>query len=182
MDINELKYKAAKLSDDKFGKENPVTAPVLKMVEEVGELLDELNNHGDPGMEFADCFLLLIDAYRKYYGDDVDMQTLIDLSSEKLDIVEKRKWGKPNEHGVYKHIDENDMHNSHEEITRWLAYQQVVERQEGNNAIIATIIRNVGAKTKEEAMGKFVLHTNAIEAIKKLEPFCFPLNDLTKID
>jgi len=47
-----------------------------------------------------------LDAYRKYYGDDVDMQTLIDVSSEKLDIVAKRKWGKPNEHGIYKHIPE----------------------------------------------------------------------------
>ena len=110
MNLNELKYKAAKVSDEKFGRENPVTGPMLKLVEEIGEVLDCIHKGEDPNVEFADCFLLLVDAYRKYYGDDVDMQTLIDVSSEKLDIIAKRKWGKPNEHGVYKHIPEEDIH------------------------------------------------------------------------
>lgn len=184
--INELKDKAAKISDEKFGRENPVTVPVLKMVEEIGELLDALNNQLDPDIEFADCFLLLIDAYRKYYGDDVDMQTLINTSSEKLDIVAKREWGKPNEDGVYKHIEEPQEEKSedstNEETKRWLAYQQIVVKQEGSNITIDTIIRSIDAKTIEEAMGKFILHTNTIEAVKKLEPFCFPLNDLKKLD
>jgi len=104
MDFNELKNKAAKISDETFGRANPVKAPILKLVEEIGELLECLDKNEDPQVEFADCFLLLVDAYRKYYGDDVDMQTLIDVSSEKLDIVAKRKWGTPDKNGVYKHI------------------------------------------------------------------------------
>jgi NTP pyrophosphatase (non-canonical NTP hydrolase) len=106
MNLNELKYKAAKISDEKFGRENPVSAPILKLVEEIGEVLECLEKGTDPQIEFADCFLLLVDAYRKYYGDNVDMQALIDISSKKLDVVARRKWGKPNEHGVYKHIKE----------------------------------------------------------------------------
>lgn len=106
MNFNELKYKAAKISDEKFGRENPVSAPILKLIEEIGEVLDCINKGEDPQVEFADCFLLLVDAYRKYYGDDVDMQSLIDVASDKLDIVAKRKWGSPNEHGVYKHVKE----------------------------------------------------------------------------
>lgn len=112
MNLNGIKDKAARISDQMFGKGNPATAPMLKLVEEVAEVLDCINKGEDPRVEFADCFLLLLDAYRKYYGDDVDMQTLIDVSSEKLDIVAKRKWGKPNEHGVYKHIP--DEENTHE--------------------------------------------------------------------
>jgi NTP pyrophosphatase (non-canonical NTP hydrolase) len=111
MNLNDLKYKAAKVSDEKFGRENPVTAPMLKLAEEIGEVLDCMKKGEDPQIEFADCFLLLVDAYRKYYGDDVDMQSLIDVSSEKLDVIVKRKWDKPNEHGVYKHIPEETEGN-----------------------------------------------------------------------
>jgi len=108
MNLNELKYKAAKVSDKLFGRDNPVTAPIRKLKGEVDELLDCLDYGHDPAVEFADCFLLLIDAYRKHYGDEVDMQQLIDDSSEKLDVVSKRKWGEPDEHGVFQHIDEDD--------------------------------------------------------------------------
>ena len=107
MNLNELKYKTAKVSDETFGTKRTVSAPILKLVEEIGELLECFKNGTDPQVEFADCFLLLVDAYRKYYGDNVDMQTLIDVSSDKLDVIARRKWGKPNEHGVYKHIEES---------------------------------------------------------------------------
>lgn len=51
-----------------------------------------------------------------------------------------------------------------------------------NNIKVETIIRNVGAKNKEQALGKFITHTNSIKAQKKLEPHAFLLDDLTKID
>lgn len=51
-----------------------------------------------------------------------------------------------------------------------------------NNIKIETVIRNVGAKNKEEALGKFITETSKIEAQKKLEPYAFLLDDLTKID
>ena len=51
-----------------------------------------------------------------------------------------------------------------------------------NNIKIETVIRNVGAKNQEEAIGKFIVETNKIQAQKKLEPVCFLLDDLTKVD
>jgi len=106
MNLNDLKDKAGYISDRIFGAKNPTTAPVRKLKEEVEELLECLDNGQDPEVEFADCFLLLIDAYRKYYGNDVDMTKLIQASDAKLDVVKERTWGKPDEHGVYKHIKE----------------------------------------------------------------------------
>ena len=104
MKLNELKDKAADFSDRTFGSKNPTTAPIHHLVEEVEELLECLENGTDPLDEFADCFLMLVDAFRKYYGNDVDMQKLIDACSDKLDVCETREWGKPDEKGVFKHI------------------------------------------------------------------------------
>jgi hypothetical protein len=104
-----LKYKAAKFSDKTFGREVPPTAAIHHLKEEVEELLECLENKTNPADEFADCFLLLIDAYRKYYGDEVNMNTLIDVSSKKLDVNETRKWGKPDKNGVVKHIKEPEI-------------------------------------------------------------------------
>ena len=51
-----------------------------------------------------------------------------------------------------------------------------------NDIRIETVIRNVGAKNKDEALGKFIANTNEIKANKKLEPVVFLLDTLTKID
>jgi hypothetical protein len=104
MNLNELKYKAADFSDRTFGRDNPMTGALNHIYEEVDEVLLCLDEGTDPLDEFADIFLMLIDAFRKYYGDDVDMQKLINASSEKLDINETRKWGDPDKNGVIKHI------------------------------------------------------------------------------
>lgn len=108
MTLNELKDKARSVSDKIFGRTNPVTGPVIKLKEEADELIECLQTGDDPSFEFADCFLLIVDAYRKHYGDDVDMQKLIDDSSKKLDIVVGRKWGMPTDEGVYQHIKEDE--------------------------------------------------------------------------
>jgi hypothetical protein len=106
MNLNELKYKAASFSDRTFGVHNPITGPLHHLHEEIDEILHCIVNNEDPLDEFADCFLMLTDAFRKHYGNDVDMQKLIDASSDKLDVCETRKWGKPDKHGVFKHIKE----------------------------------------------------------------------------
>jgi len=111
MNLNDLKIKAGSVSDKLFGEKNPTTAPIRKMFGELEELLECLDHGRDPGVEFADCFLLLVDAYRKHYGNDVDMQKLIDDSSDKLDVVATRKWGEPDEHGVFQHIPEEKGDN-----------------------------------------------------------------------
>ena len=62
----------------------------------------------------------------------------------------------------------------------------IITKQEfvgsNNTTEMETVIRNVGAKSKEEALGKFILNTSEIKAIKRLDPFCFELDDLLKID
>ena len=69
---------------------------------------------------------------------------------------------------------------------RYLCYQQMVMKEElvgtTNSVKIETVIRNVGAKNQEEAIGKFIVETNKIQAQKKLEPVCFLLDDLAKVD
>lgn len=109
MNLNELKYKAAEFSDRTFGVNNPISGPLHHVHEELDEIINCLNTGTDPLDEFADCFLMLVDAFRKYYGNDVDMQKLIDASSDKLDINEKRTWGKPDKNGVIKHIKDPDQ-------------------------------------------------------------------------
>lgn len=108
MNLNELKDKAGKVSDDMFGKERGPIGPVKKLKDEVDELLECFEMGEDPGEEFADCLLILIDAYRKHYGDDVDMQKLIDDSSNKLDVVTNRTYKETDIPGVFQHVKEDD--------------------------------------------------------------------------
>jgi hypothetical protein len=104
MNLNELKIKAAYFSDRKFGYHRNAAKLMHKLKEEIEELHEDLKCGNEPALEFADCFLILIDAYRMHYGNDVDMQKLIDDCSKKLDICEDRVWGEPDEHGNFKHI------------------------------------------------------------------------------
>lgn len=103
IDLNELKDKAAKFSDEHFGKERTADLPLKKLSEESIELIESLKQKEDPLYEYADCFLVLIDSFRKYYGDDVDMQTLINACSKKLDINAERKWEYDKEKDVFNH-------------------------------------------------------------------------------
>ena len=108
MTFNELKEKATEFSERKFGYDNKKRLlPVAhKYIEESNELFDAIKSNvsvSEVNDEFADCFLLLVDLYRLYHGNDVDMQTLIDISSKKLDKCESREWGTPDENGVFHH-------------------------------------------------------------------------------
>lgn len=109
MTLDELKDKAASFSDETFGKDNEKRLiPVLKKFQnETQELLDAIaskKSKDEVNDEFADVFALLIDLYRMYHGNDVDMQTLINITSNKLDICKTRTWGEPDENGVRQHI------------------------------------------------------------------------------
>ena len=53
---------------------------------------------------------MLIDTFRKYYGNDVDMNDLIDMASKKLDVCETREWGDPDKNGVYKHLHKDNLY------------------------------------------------------------------------
>jgi NTP pyrophosphatase (non-canonical NTP hydrolase) len=71
--------------------------------EEIDELLDALNG-GDEletVKEFADCFTLLIGiAGAKGWT----AQKVLEVVAAKQEINKARKWGKPDENGVVKHI------------------------------------------------------------------------------
>ena len=71
--------------------------PLIHLKEEVNELIENPNDE----MEWADCFLLLLDAaWRKGYSVD----NLVEFASKKLEINKKRTWKKRSD-GVYKHVE-----------------------------------------------------------------------------
>jgi hypothetical protein len=72
-------------------------APLLHLKEEVQELID----NPDDEMEWADCWLLFLDAAsRKGYSVD----DLVDFGNKKLEINKLRSW-KKREDGVFKHVE-----------------------------------------------------------------------------
>lgn len=62
----------------------------------------------------------------------------------------------------------------------------VIEKEEiiGNsyNANMQNIVRQVKAENKEIAIGKFVIATKGIKAIKKLNIECYDLSELKSVD
>lgn len=85
-------------SQKTFGspEERTCVEPLKHLLEEVQELID----NPDDEMEWADCFLLLLDAaWRKGYSVD----DLRKFASRKLKINKKRTWTKRKD-GVFKHV------------------------------------------------------------------------------
>jgi len=85
-----------KWSDKTFGKRTTL-GPLKHLEKEVQELLESPNDV----MEYADCFMLLIDAAR-IAGISVDK--LLNAVDEKFKINRNRKWGNPDEFGTVEHI------------------------------------------------------------------------------
>lgn len=74
-------------------------------------------------------------------------------------------------------------------MKRYLCYQLVVVSEKydletrTNTLEMNTIIRNVGAVSEEEALGKFIKEMQSIKVERKVqEPTVFELNELLKID
>ena len=98
--LNRFIRERNKFSNDTFGSPEVRSCiyPLKHLQEEVQELIDNPNDT----MEWADCFLLLLDAaWRKGYTID----DLVEFSSQKLKINKKRKWDKKAD-GTYKHVKE----------------------------------------------------------------------------
>jgi NTP pyrophosphatase (non-canonical NTP hydrolase) len=109
----------SKWSDDTFGfrKRNPSIVYHLK--KEVDELIESLHKSNALGttnpvgvsefsqqlnetkMEFADCFMLLLDSAHHF---NISAEQLINLTREKLEINKNRKWGLPDANGVVEHV------------------------------------------------------------------------------
>lgn len=70
-------------------------------------------------------------------------------------------------------------------MKHFIVIQMTIEREEivGNskNTIMQNIVRQIKAESKEIAIGKFVIATQEIKAIKKLEIECYDLSELRSV-
>ena len=105
-DLQKLMDDIREWSDATFGK-NRVTPQLHHLIKEIPEAIEavkEVENTTLRGIfEFADCFMLLLDA-ANHYGMTAD--DLIRFTKFKLDVNKQRKWGNPDENGVVEHIPE----------------------------------------------------------------------------
>lgn len=76
------------------------TGPINHLKKEIEELAANPTDR----MEYADCFLLLVDAYRRAGLGDIS--SLIKDVRAKFEICKERKWGEINKDGFYQHIKE----------------------------------------------------------------------------
>lgn len=116
-ELQKLMNDVAQWSNDTFGhaQRTPgIIAHLKKEVEELDkavgktfELTDDPEDIVDliykAQDEFADCFMLLIDAATHF---SINADQLLQLTRDKLEINKKRKWGNPNADGSVEHIRE----------------------------------------------------------------------------
>lgn len=95
--IQQLQNEIAKWSDATFGTGRPASRPLHHLAKEVQEVIAA----PDDKVEYADCLILLLDAYRMAGGS---ADELIDTAFKKLEINKWRGWGTPDENGVVEHI------------------------------------------------------------------------------
>lgn len=101
-ELQDLMDVCGEWSDATFGSgRNPLPA-LHHLAEEVGELIDE---DARDWKEWADCWMLLMDATRRA---GVDAQKMQEWVLEKLEINKKRKWGTPDRNGVVHHLKESE--------------------------------------------------------------------------
>lgn len=97
--FDQLFREHGEFSIETFGRLRGPEGPISHLKKEIEELLQ---NPGDK-MEYADCLLLLMDAWRLIGGTSEDM---VAAAYQKLQINRKRKWGTPDENGVVEHVRE----------------------------------------------------------------------------
>ena len=95
--IQQLQDEIAIWSDATFGSGRPADIPLNHLAKEIQELIVSPEDR----MEYADCLILLLDAFRLTGGS---AEELINTCYEKMEINRKRKWGKPDKNGVVEHI------------------------------------------------------------------------------
>lgn len=97
MNFQEIQDEIAEWSDKEFGYGRPPQQSFSHLKEEVEEL------EGDPydAMEYADCFMLLIDCARRA---NLTMDDIAKALRTKLVINRGRTWGKPDASGKVNHV------------------------------------------------------------------------------
>lgn len=94
--IRQLESDMGQWADTTFGSCRIPDSTIEKLKDEVDELL--FNPYCR--MEYADCFMLIVDAYRRAGGNADD---LVEACFEKLEINKTREWGEPDARGVVQH-------------------------------------------------------------------------------
>lgn len=92
-------------ADRTFGN-TPPTAPLYHLSKEVDEVIGAIEQGFDPAEvkeEFADCFILLMNAVSKY---GMKAEELFDEVDKKFAKAQKRKWGPLDKNGVSHHIED----------------------------------------------------------------------------
>lgn len=101
--IDYVKTEIGKFSDEKFGIRTNPAGPLNHLKEEVQELLDAIGKENEEE-EWADCILLLLDAFRIRYGNDISFNKLLHFALNKLDVLKEREWDEdPDQNGVFRH-------------------------------------------------------------------------------
>ncbi len=95
--IQKLQNEIAEWSDATFGSDRPPTRPLHHLAKEIQEVIAK----PDDQVEYADCLILLLDAYRMAGGNTDE---LIETAFHKLMVNKQRDWGTPDENGVVEHI------------------------------------------------------------------------------
>lgn len=121
IDIQELQDEVKKWSDSTFGMYRHGVPIIYHLKAETDELIQALKenhsgiyvNNDKDGlkrlreskdkilMEFADCFMLLIDAASH---EQITINMLAEATQKKLRINKTRKWGNANELGYFEHL------------------------------------------------------------------------------
>ena len=91
----------AEFSDKTFGKQRSPIGPINHLKREVQELYTTPQDWE----EYADCLLLLMDAFRRSGGNAMD---LLEAAFKKLEKNKTRTWGEPDSDGVVEHIKSSD--------------------------------------------------------------------------
>ena len=86
-------------SIDLFGNPTNPLPSLHHLQEEVKEVMKEPLDV----TEYADCLILLMGAFKRIGGT---AEQLVQAAIDKVEVNKKRKWGKADENGVIKHIDE----------------------------------------------------------------------------
>jgi hypothetical protein len=91
---------------------NDPVPPLHHLKKEVGETIDALeakpNDREKVLFEYADCLILLVGSAIRA---GISAEQLLDYSSRKMAINEKRDWGEPDENGVYLHKSGKEASN-----------------------------------------------------------------------
>jgi len=104
--LNYLKDEIKEFSEKQFGPRTNPLGPLNHLKEEIIELITAIEegnkDHWSEQEEWADCLLLLLDAFRIRYGNETSFNKLLHFALIKLDEIKQREWeDKPDENGIY---------------------------------------------------------------------------------